>query len=125
MAVSYSAGLKNTRMQDVINAIDAQAGVGILEIGTAGMAAVLVVINFQKPSFSQASGVITALGAPLSGTATGTGTAASARIKDGAGTAQVTGLTVGTSGSDINLNNTSIAVGQTVTITSASITHSP
>ena len=35
----------------------------------------------------------------------------------------LTGLTVGTSGTDIILDNTNIAVGQNVTITSASITH--
>jgi hypothetical protein len=35
----------------------------------------------------------------------------------------VTGLTVGTSGSDINLNSTSITSGGTVTISSATITH--
>jgi hypothetical protein len=35
---------------------------------------------------------------------------------DGGGTAIVSGLTVGTSGQDINLNSTSITNGQTVTI---------
>jgi hypothetical protein len=37
----------------------------------------------------------------------------------------VTGLTVGTSGSDINLNSVSITNGQTVTLTSGTITHAP
>jgi hypothetical protein len=125
MSVSYANALKDTRMNAVVTAIDAQSGVGYLEIGTSGMAALLVTINFQKPSFTEASQAITMAGAPKSGVATGTGTAASARIKDSAGTVQVSGLTVGTSGSDINLNSTSITSGQTVTLTSAVITHAP
>jgi hypothetical protein len=125
MTVSYAAGLKNTRMQDVINAIDGQAAVGTIEIGTSGMATTLCVISLQRPSFSMTAGVITMLGVPLSGTATAGGTAASARIKDGSGGIQVSGLTVGTSGADINLNSVTINNGQVVTLNSGTITHSP
>jgi hypothetical protein len=112
-------------MNAVTAAIDGQTGVGFIEIGTAGMAAVLVSINFQKPSFTESAGVLTMAGAPKSGVAAGGGTAANARIKDGAGNVQVSGLTVGTAGTDIVLNSTTIVVGQTVTLTSATITHSP
>jgi hypothetical protein len=112
-------------MQDVITAFDAQTGSATCEIGTSGMSTILCVVTFQKPSFSQSSGVITLLGAPLTGTATATGTAANARIKDGAGTVQLSGLTVGTSGSDVNLSSTAINTGQQVTITSGTVTHSP
>ena len=125
MSVSYAAPLKDTRMNAVVSAIDAQAGNGTIEIGTASMGTVLVAISFQKPSFTESGGVMTMAGAPKSGTASGTGTAAAARIKDGAGTIQVSGLTVGTSGTDIVLNSTSISNGQTVTLNSATITHSP
>jgi hypothetical protein len=62
-------------------------------------------------------------GAPKSGVATNAGTAAVARIKDGGGTTKVNNLTCGTSGADINLNSTTVSVGQTVTLTSATITH--
>jgi len=126
LTVSYIASLKSTRMQAVATAIDAQAPPATLEIGTAAMAAVLVIITLNNdPSFLESAGVLTMQGTPKSGTAIGNGTAAAARIKDGAGTAIVTGLTVGTSGSDINLNSTSITSGQTVTISSATISHSP
>jgi hypothetical protein len=125
MAVNYSATLKSTRMQAVINAIDANASPATLEIGTAGMGSVLVVITLAKPSFTESGGVITMAGVPKSGTASATNTAAAARIKDGGGTIVVQGLTVGTSGSDINLNSTAITNGQTVTLTSGTITHSP
>jgi hypothetical protein len=125
MTVSYANALKDTRMTAVLNAIDVNASPATIEIGTAAMAAVLVSITLSKPSFSEASQAITMLGVPKSGTASGTGTAAAARIKDGGGNVIVSGLTVGTAGSDINLNSTSITSGQTVTISSGTITHAP
>lgn len=124
MAVNYSTGLKTTRMAAVISAIDAHANPATIEICTAAFAAVLVTITLADPSFTESGGVITMAGAPKSGVAANTGTAAVARIKEGAGTTTiVNNLSVGTSGSDINLNSTSITSGQTVTITSGTITH--
>ena len=126
MAVNYLSTLKSTRMQAVITAIDSNASPATLEIGTAGMATTLVSITLAKPSFTESGGVITMSGVPKSGVAGANGTAAAARIKDGGGTnIQVTGLTVGTSASDIILNSTAISSGQTVTISSGTITHSP
>jgi hypothetical protein len=124
MTVSYIAALKSTRMQAVIAAIDANAAPAVLEIGTSAMALTLAAITLGKPSFTEAGGIITVIGS-RSGTATNTGTAASARIKDGGGNIIVSGLTVGTSGADINLNSTAITSGQTVTLSSGTITHSP
>lgn len=124
MAVNYSNTVKDNRMNQVLNAIDAGTA-GSMDIGTAGLSTVLVNIPFTKPSFSEASQTLTLLNTPRSGTASQSGTAAAARIKDSASTNVITGLTVGTSGSDINLNSTSITSGQTVTLTSGTITHAP
>lgn len=55
--------------------------------------------------------------------ATGTGTADAAQIKTSGGSAHLTGLTVGTSGSDINLDSVSITSGQDVTLSSFTIQH--
>jgi hypothetical protein len=112
-------------MQAVISAIDAQTAAGTIEIGTAGMATLLVSMTLAKPSFTESGGVITLAGAPISANAAATGTGASARIKDGVGTVIVSGLTVGTSAADINLNSVSITTGQAVTLNSGTITHSP
>jgi hypothetical protein len=125
MPPSYITSLKTTRMQAVITAVDVNAAPGTIEIGTTGMAAVLCILTLSKPSFTEAAGVITMAGAPKSGTASGTGTAAAARIKEGGGSITVSGLTVGVSGADINLNSTAITSGQTVTLTSGTITHAP
>ena len=126
MSVSYSASLKSIRMNAVISAIDT-SGTGTIEIGSSGMAMVLVTIGLSKPSFMESNGVITMAGVPLSGSASNSGTAASADIKDGDGDVVVSGLTVGISGSgaDIILDSTSLTVGQIVTMQSATITHSP
>lgn len=123
MTVSYANAVKDTRMSAVLTAVDAQSSNGYMEICTAGYSTVLVTIPFSKPSFSEASQALTLLGTPKSGTASATGTAAAARIKDGSGNVIVNSLTVGTSGADINLTSTSITSGQTVTISSGTITH--
>lgn len=124
MAVNYATGVKNSRMTVVRDAIDAGAGAGILEIGTAGMAQVLATITLNDPSGTISAGVLTLSGFPKTATAGATGTAAAARIRDSTNADVVTGLTVGTSGTDIVLAGTAaITSGQTVQINSASITH--
>jgi len=70
-----------------------------------------------------AGSVLTISGTPLTATASGTGTAALAEIRNNAGTVIVSGLTVGTSGADIIINATAVSTGQTVSLTSGTITH--
>lgn len=123
MAVNYDAATKTARMAATILQIDANAALAYIEICTASFATTLVAITLSDPSFTESGGVITMAGAPKSGVATGAGTAAVARIKDGGGTTKVNNLTCGTSGAEINLNSTTISVGQTVTLTSGTITH--
>lgn len=124
MAVTYTNAVKIARMAAVVS----QAGTtAVLEIGTAGMATVLATITLNNPIAGAATGagVLTLSGFPKSDTAAdATGTAAAARIRTApAGTDIITGLTVGTTGSDINLDSVSFTTGQTVTINSATITH--
>jgi len=125
MAVTYSTAMKTLRMQAVADGIDAGVGAGTLEIGTAGMAAVLAVFQLVEPVGTVSGAVLTLDFDPdISDTsADGTGTAAAAQIKDGSGVAVITGLTVGTSGTDIILDSTSITAGQAVTITAGTLTH--
>jgi hypothetical protein len=124
MAVNYDTATKTARMAATILQIDANASPAKIEICTAAFASVLVTITLADPSFTESSGVITMAGVPKSGVASAAGTAAVARIKDGGGTTKVNNLTVGTSGAEINLDSVTIAVAQTVTLTSGTITHS-
>lgn len=124
MAIVYTTAVKNARMSAVVDQIDAGAGAGVLQIGTTGMASILAEITLADPSGTVTGGVLTFSSFPRSDTsANNTGTAAAARIRDSNGVDIITGLSVGTTGSDINLDSVSITAGQTVTITSATITH--
>lgn len=127
MAVNYRTSLKTTRMTSVRDDIDSGGAAGTLQIGTTGMGTVLatITLGYSGASTGTISGaVLTLAGFPRSDTsADNTGTAAVARIRNSAGVDIVTGLTVGLSGSDINLDSLSITAGQTVTINSATITH--
>ena len=123
MAVTYTTAVKNARLDAVITQI---GSAGVLEIGTTSMGTVLATIALGNPAGTTSGGILTFSGFPRSDTsADATGTAAAARIRTASGgTDIITGLTVGTSASDINLDSVSITAGQTVTITSATITHS-
>lgn len=121
MAVTYTNAVKEARLTAVVTAIGSG---GKLEIGTAGMAAVLATITLDATAGTASDDVLTFSGFPKSDTdAAGGGTAAAARIRTSGNVDIVTGLTVGTSSADIVLDNLSINNGQTVTITSATITH--
>jgi hypothetical protein len=124
MAVTYATNLKADRMTAIITRLDAQSGNAILKIGTSGMATTLVSITLAKPSATVSGGVLTFSGLPKSATATGAGTAAAAQLTDSAGTVWIDGLTVGTGGTNVVIDNTNIAVGQTVNFNATStITH--
>jgi hypothetical protein len=125
MAVTYATDVKTDRMQAVVDQIDAGAGAGKLEIGTAGMASVLATLTLADPSGTVSGAVLTLDFDPdISDTsADNSGIAAAARVRDSNNNDVITGLTVGTSGTDIILDSTNITAGQTVTITAGTITH--
>jgi hypothetical protein len=133
MSVVYSNTVKDNRLNvvnDAVNSKTYQAGTGAgsagsLVIGTSalsGATGVLATITLPNPAFTEASQVLTLAGVPLSAVAGAGGTAAKAEFRNNAGTVIISGLTVGTSGSDINLNSTSVTSGQTVTVTAGTIT---
>lgn len=126
MSVTYNTTLKNTRLTSVVTAIDASSN-GVLKFGAAGGFSggnLLSTITFAATAGTVSAGVLTFSGTPLvDSSAANTGTATQAKVQDGASTDVITGLTVGTSASDINLSSTSIVAGQSVTLTSATITH--
>lgn len=119
MAVTYATAVKTARM----TATRDHFADGTLEIGTSGMASVLATFGLSATGGTVTNGVWTLALDASTVAASASGTAAAARIKNSGGTANLTGLTVGTSGSDINLDNTSINSGQNVTLSSATITH--
>lgn len=120
MAVNYTTAVKNARLEAVV----AQIGSGgKLEIGTAGMGTVLATFTLESTAGTATGGVLTFSGFPKQDAADDTGIAAAARIRKSDNTDIVTGLTVGTTASDIILDNTNITTTQVVIIQSAAITH--
>lgn len=126
MSVVYTTTLKNTRLTSVVTAIDA-SGNGLLKFGAAGGFTggnLLSTITFNATAGTVSGGVLTFSGTPLvDSSAANTGTATQAKVQDGSPADVITGLTVSTSAADINLSSTSIVAGQSVTLTSATITH--
>jgi hypothetical protein len=119
MAVTYTATVKDSRLQAVIDAIGTT---GELIIGTTSLGTVLATIVLANPAGTKTGGVLTFTMPQSDASADNTGTAAEAKITDGT-TDVITGLTVGTSGTDIILDSVSITAGQEVVINSATITH--
>lgn len=124
MAVTYSTACKQARLEAVIAQIDAGSGAGKLKIRDSGNT-VLATIALADPCGSASGATLTFDFDPdVSDTsADASGTAANAIITDSDDTTIISGLTVGTSGADINLDSVSITAGQTVTLTTGTITH--
>jgi hypothetical protein len=135
MAVTYSSALKTNRMQDVADLIASKtiaaatgtATAGSLVIGTSGLSGATGVLATFAITTAVVSGVSgSVLTIPFTAstvTASASGTAALAELRNNAGTVICSGLTVGTSGTDVILNSTSITSGGNVTISSATLTH--
>lgn len=128
MTMGLADTIRNNRLTQILNAIDAGAGAGFLRIydGTrpskgGTVTTLLAELTFSDPSGTVSGGVLTFNAVNQDPSANATGTATWARIVDSTG-AFVADLSVGTSGQDVNLNSTSIATGQVVQITSATIT---
>lgn len=125
MAVTYRASLRTTRITSVLTDIDSGVGAATVEIGTAGFAAVIAIFTLSDPAGTVSGDVLTFSSMPKSTTGVGGGgVAAEARIKEVGGTVIVSGLTVGTSGTNLIISpSTTIASGQTVNLTALTITH--
>lgn len=124
MALGYATTLRNTRLNAITTAIDAGAGAGLLRIydgsrpATGGAATTLLAeLTFSDPSSAAASsGVLTFNAITEDSSANATGNATWARIVDSTG-AFVMDADVGTSGTDIIINSTSISAGVQVSAT--------
>lgn len=119
MPLTYSTGAKNARM----TAVRDLCADGSLEILTSADA-VLASIGLSTAGGTVTGGVWT-LTFDGAATATAAGTAAKARIKNASGTVVVSDLTVSATGGsgDVKLDNTSIASGQSVSVSSFTVTH--
>lgn len=123
MAVNYRTSLKTTRMTAVRDDIDSGAGAGILRIYTAGFTTLLLSFTLSDPCGTVAADTLTLSGMPKNANAVAGGVAAVARIEESGGTTVVNNLTVGTSGADIIISNTTITNGAAYSLNSGTIVH--
>ena len=100
---------------------DAVANFDRLDIATSADA---VLVTFTITWAAGAAGVQEVQSTPVAGTAGATGTAAKARLYKSNATPdeQITDLTVGTSGTDVIIDNVSISDTQTVNLSSLTLT---
>lgn len=126
MALAYATTLRNTMLDAITSAVGAS---GFLRIydgsrpATGGSATTLLAELTLNATFapSAASGVLTLNAITSDSSANATGTATWFRVVTSGGTFVMDG-NVGTSGSDLNLNTTSIVSGAQVSVTSWTIT---
>jgi len=126
MAIKYDTTTRNAMLDALIARLGTSArlrvynGTRPADPGTAiTTQTMLVELTCNATAFAPAAsgGVLTA-NAISNGTAAATGTASWFRLFQSNGTTAIIDGDVGMSGSDLNLNNTSIATGQTVSVTS-------
>lgn len=122
MAFQYGVTLRNNQVSQIQTTV---GGSGTLKIfsgaepancGAADPAGLLATINLPG-TFLTSTGGVTTIAGTWSVAASGAGTAASWRMYDGSAVCHVQGNMT-----DLVLNNTSIAIGQTVTVTSFTVT---
>lgn len=129
MALGIIAAGRNNMLDELTTLIDAGVSAGLLRIydgvrpATGGAATTLLAeLTFSDPSFpAAAAGTMTANAITDDASANATGTATWFRVADSAGGAVIDG-DVGTSGSDLNLNTTSITSGVNVSVSSFVLT---
>lgn len=124
MTFQYSVAIRNAKLDQIQTTIGTSAilkifsGAEPANCAASDPAGLLCTINLPSSWMSSAAAGSKALSGTWSATASGTGTAASWRIYDsGLVACHIQGNTT-----DMTFNNTSIAVNQTVTVTSFTLT---
>lgn len=121
---SYSTSLKNTRMDAITTAIGASGRLRMYPTGTTTCSGTIIAdLALSATAAPAASGGVLTFSSITSATATSSATAICATMTTSGGTVVVDGLTVGTSATNIVLNSNVISSGQTVSVTSATLTH--
>lgn len=122
MAVTLGNTARSAAADAVVDLLDGGAGdaTGDMTFTTAADAA-LCTCNMSNPAFGAASNGVATAAAISQGTVGTAGTIARCQFRNRANT-EIFRCNVGTSGSDINLSSVSVAVNDTISITSLTYT---
>lgn len=128
--MQLAAASRNAACNALVDRADAGSGAGYIEVRTgsapasaddAATGTLLLTFTLADPAFGDAaSGIATAASLPRTAVAVATGTAGWARLLD-SDAAKIADLTVGSSGTDIEISNTSIITGRTVNLTALTV----
>jgi hypothetical protein len=127
MTIAHSTDCRTAAADLVVDRIDAGSAAGTIKFYTAGFGALMTTVTFSDPAFAAASsGQATMTPGAITGTISlsGTNVMAAFRIED-SDTNEVFNGSVGLSGADINLTNTTFNQNDTVTINSITYTAMP
>lgn len=128
MAIQLSVSARNARLDAIETTVGTSANLYIrtgsapADCATADSGSLLATLALPSDWMAAASSGSKAKSGTWSVAASGTGTAAHFRIKDSGGSTCHLQGTVGTSGTDMIIDNTSIASGQTVTVSTFTLT---
>lgn len=111
---------RNAAVNAIVDLIDAGAGAGTLVFQTSGDVEVAT-LTFSDPAFGNAASGTATAGAIAPDTSATGGTVAQASAFDSDAT-KVIEFTVSTSGADINLSSLTIGAGDTVSMSSLTVT---
>lgn len=121
MALTLETGLRDDLANQIDDSVNTGGGTATLVFETAADAAVAT-IDLQNPAFgAAATGVITLQGTPLEDSSAVGGTVAQFSIFDRAVAKQLEGVVL-VAGGDINMTSLVVGAGDTVELTSFSIT---
>jgi hypothetical protein len=125
MSVIYSAATKTARLNAVVTTIGANGKLKLLTaadavLATIPLAATAGTVSGDVLTFSDANGATAGISNVA---ASAQGIIAKAIITTSADVTVISGLTAGTSGTDVIVDNTNVNVGQNIQINTATITH--
>lgn len=123
-AFSYSTALRNAQLDAITSQIGTSGFMKFYPTGTSSCSGtVIAALPLSSAAAAAASSGVLTFNAITNANATSSATAICATITTSGGTVVVDGLSVGTSGSNINLVNNVINSGQPVSVSSFTITH--
>lgn len=121
MALTLETGMRDDLANQMDDSINTGGGTSNMKLETSGDVEVAT-LDFQDPAFgASATGVITLQGTPIEDTSATGGTVAQFSIFARSGTKQLEGV-VAVSGQDLDLTSLVVGAGDTVELTSFSIT---
>ena len=127
MAVQLAVSTRNARLDAIETDLGAdpdleiRTGAAPADCATADSGTLLCSMQLPNDAFAAAGSGAKAKSGTWSGTAGAAGTAAHFRVKTAAGVCKLQG-SVGQGSGDLQLDNTNIAIGQTVTVTGFTLT---